>query len=241
MASSDIYFAVLPETVLYADISHAAVRCYAVLRRHADKDDSTCFPGRARIAKLARMSTSHVDRAIQELVSIGALQVVHRRSPDNPKQMMTNQYRLLTPPACEDTPLPPVGIPSPAGEEVTIAIEPESRNQKTYDQLAVDQAFDTFWHKYPRKVGRKKCLQWWNRHATLNHDTILDALEGWVSYWEVAITDNRYIPHPYTWLHQERFNDPAPAVANARTDVVLAVLEDILDTQPALEAHNDPF
>jgi len=174
--------------------------------------------------------------------------VMHRVNPENPKQFLSNQYRLLTPTAGDDTPragahTPPalVSPPPRAGVAVTIAIEPESRNQKTYDQLAVDLAFDTFWHKYPRKVGRKKCLQWWQRHATLHHDTILNALEGWVSYWEVAITDNRYIPHPYTWLNQERFNDPAPAVANARTDVVLAVLEDILDTRPALEVSNDPF
>jgi len=71
MASSDQYFAVIPESVLYADISHAAVRVYGVLRRHADKNDGTCHPGRKRIAEFAHMSPSHVDRAIQELVGIG--------------------------------------------------------------------------------------------------------------------------------------------------------------------------
>jgi hypothetical protein len=241
MASSDFYFAILPETVLYADISASAVRCYAVLRRHADKDDSTCFPGRARIAELGRMTPRTVDKAIDELIAIGALRVRTRHDPDNPKKQLSNEYTVLTPSKICTPPLADSAPPPSNNCSVTIAIEPEPRNQKTYDQLAVDPAFDTFWDRYPRKVGRKKCLQWWHRHATLHHDTILDALEAWVSYWEVAVTDNRFIPHPYTWLNQERFNDPAPAVANARTDVVLAVLEDILDTQPALEVSNDPF
>ena len=240
MASSDQYFAVIPESVLYADISHAAVRVYGVLRRHADKNDGTCHPGRKRIAEFAHMSPSHVDRAIQELVGIGAVEVMHRPDPKNPKRSLTNRYRLLTPPAGGYTPLPHMGTPPPAGEEVTIVIEPESENQRTYDQLAVDQAFDTFWNNYPRKVGRKKCAQWWNRHQQ-HANKILDSLDAWCQYWAQTVTDNRYIPHPYTWLNQERWNDPIPTTSNTRTNIVLAVLDNINQQQPALETHNDPF
>ena len=240
MASSDQYFAVIPESVLYADISHAAVRVYGVLRRHADKNDGTCHAGRKRIAEFAHMSPSHVDRAIQELVNIGAVEVMHRPDPKNPKRLLTNRYRLLTPPAGGDTPLPHMGTPPPAGEEVTIVIEPESENQKTYDQPSVDQAFNTFWKNYPRKVQRKKCLTWWNRHKK-HSQQILDSLDVWREYWEQYVPDSQFIPYPHTWLNQERWNEPPPAESNTRTDIVLAVLNNINQQQPALETNNDPF
>jgi len=240
MASSDQYFAVIPESVLYADISSSAVRVYGVLRRHADKDDGTCYPGRARIAELGRMAPRTVDKAIDELIGIGALRVQSRHDPENPKKQLSNQYTVLTPSKNCTTPLANSAPPPSKNCSVTRVIEPESENQRTYDQLAVDQAFDTFWNTYPRKVGRKKCAQWWNRHRQ-HSQQILDRLDAWCQYWSQTVTDNRYIPHPYTWLNQERWNDPIPTISNTRTDIVLAVLETINQKQPALEAHNDPF
>ena len=251
-SSADQYFAIIPESVLYADISSHAVRVYGVLRRHADKDDGTCHPGRTRIAELAKIGPRSVDRAIDELRAIGAVEVMHRVNPENTKQFLSNQYRLLTPRAGDYTPLAPVTIPPRAGGEGTKAIELEPRNQRNIRSTVVDPVFDTFWHNYPRKVGRKKALQWWQRHG---NQQILDSLDAWRQYWVQEGTDMRYIPHPYTWLNQERWRDPAPEPAvNQRTDTVLAVLNDILgdqldvaqrimesDTQPALEASNDPF
>lgn len=205
-----------------------------------------------KVAAKSRTSRRTVQTAIDTLVDGGFLALVEHATqhfpatylflfPDRPTVFDASEVQSVQPGVQSAH----SGVQSATSRGAMVAPKPNrtqmQRNQKTYDQPEVDQAFDTFWDRYPRKVSRKKCLQWWQRHATLNHDTILTALEGWVSYWEVAVTDNRYIPHPYTWLNQERWADPAPAVANARTDVVLAVLEDILDTQPALEAHNDPF
>jgi len=129
---------------------------------------------------------------------------------------------------------PTVGKPDGNRRTVT------KKREETYDQLAVDQAFNTFWNNYPRKVGRKKCAQWWNRHQQ-HANKILDTLDAWCQYWAQHVTDNRYIPHPYTWLNQERWNDPIPTTSNTRTDIVLAVLDNINQQQPALETHNDPF
>ena len=240
MASSDQYFSIIPETVLYADISASAVRVYGVLRRHADKDDGTCYPGRARIAELGRMAPRTVDKAIDELIGIGALRVQSRHDPENSKKQLSNQYTVLTPSKNCTTPLANSAPPPSKNCSVTRVIEPESENQRTYDQLAVDQAFDTFWNNYPRKVGRKKCAQWWNRHQQ-HANKILDTLDAWCQYWAQTVTDNRYIPHPYTWLNQERWNDPVPTTSNTRTDIVLAVLDNINQQQPALETDNDPF
>jgi hypothetical protein len=238
-SSADQYFAIIPESVLYADISSHAIRVYGILRRHADKDDGTCYPGRATLSRLGHMSVRTVDKAIEELVALGALKVRHRHDPKHPERMLSNEYTLLTPVHILHHP-PANPAPPPCTDCTgTKAIELEPRNQRNIRSTDVDPVFDTFWHNYPRKVGRKKALQWWQRHG---NQQILDSLNAWRQYWVQEGTDMRYIPHPYTWLNQERWRDPAPEPAgNQRTDTVLAVLNDILNTQPALEAHNDPF
>jgi len=189
-ASATEYFAIIPESVLYADISSNAVRVYGVLRRHADKDDNTCHPGRSRIAALAKISTSAVDRAVQQLVEAGFVTVHHRRDPENPKRHLSSRYVIHSTP--------------PAGDEVTIVKEPEPINQTP---------FDTFWQIYPRKIARKKCEQWWHKHATNMASQILDAATTATKQWRQDNTEPRYIPHPYTWLNQERWKDHTPLPA----------------------------
>ena len=76
---SDEYFAILPEWVLYAPVSSNAIRLYAVLRRFADKQN-TCYPTRKTIAERCQFSPASVDRAVEELKAVGALQVTQRKS-----------------------------------------------------------------------------------------------------------------------------------------------------------------
>ena len=218
--SATEYFSIIPESVLYADISSNAVRVYGVLRRHADKDDNTCHPGRSRIAALAKISTSAVDRAVKELVNARFVTVHHRRDPENPKRHLSSRYVIhstppagdYTPPAGDDTPLPLVNTPPPAGDEVTIVKEPEPINQ-TPSPSSNDSEFDTFWQIYPRKIARKKCEQWWHKHATNMASDILDAATTATKQWRQDNTEPRYIPHPYTWLNQERWKDHTPLPA----------------------------
>jgi hypothetical protein len=204
--SADHYFAIIPESVLYADISATAVRVYGVLRRHADKDNGTCHPGKTRIAALARIGIRTVNRAIDELVVIGAIEVIHRLDPDNPKRMLTNQYRLLTPCAPDSTPHALVPPPPCAGGTETIVKEPKSENTDTRS-TEVDPMFLRFWENYPRKVGKKQALKAWNRYAKRNQPKILDGLTAWNQHWRHEKTETQYIPHPTTWLRQERWED----------------------------------
>lgn len=213
--SADQYFAIIPESILYADISHTAVRVYGVLRRHADKDNGTCHPGRSRIAKLARMSPSSVDRAIADLVKHEAIEVIHRPDPNNPKHLLSNQYRILTPPAddhtppaSDDTPLPLVTTPPPAGDEETIVKEPKSKNET---------AFDTFWQTYPRRIARTKAQKSWNTNVRKKDiEPLMDGLNQWITQWRNEGMNTQYIPYPATWLNQKRWQDPPTPIKETR-------------------------
>lgn len=86
-------FAIVPEWLLDADIGDAAVRLYAVLLRYGQSSGSR-MPSRATLARrLRKRSTDSVDRAMKELVGIGAVRIEHRYDG---ARRLTNAYHLRT-------------------------------------------------------------------------------------------------------------------------------------------------
>jgi hypothetical protein len=84
-------FAIVPEWLLDADVSDAAIRLYAVLLRYGQSSGAR-MPGRATLARrLRKKSTDSVDRAMHELEQIGAVHVEHRYAGG---QRLTNLYHL---------------------------------------------------------------------------------------------------------------------------------------------------
>lgn len=98
-------FAIVPEWLLDAEIGDAAVRLYAVLIRYGQSSGSR-MPARSTLARrLRKRSTDSVDRAMKELVAIGAVRVEHRYAGS---QRLTNAYHLQTSrPGRKDSPTPP--------------------------------------------------------------------------------------------------------------------------------------
>lgn len=121
---ADNFFAIIPEWVLYADISPQAVRLYGVLRRYADRDGS-CFPSRKRLASDLRMeSTKPVDKALKELISIGAITSERRFTEQG--DLQSNLYTVLSMPLGSDEKIPTSPLFGPHGssrKEATVATE----------------------------------------------------------------------------------------------------------------------
>lgn len=76
--SASEYFAILPESVLFAAVSSNAVRLYCILRRRADEKTNACYPSQKYLADSMYCSTRTVQRALEELIKIGAVTVEHR-------------------------------------------------------------------------------------------------------------------------------------------------------------------
>ena len=70
--TSDVKWAQVPEWVIVAPISDRAVRLYALLARRAN-GDSQAFPSRGYLADNMACSRKSVDRALEELLGIGAI------------------------------------------------------------------------------------------------------------------------------------------------------------------------
>lgn len=89
--NTDLRFSIIPEWVIYADISDRAIRLYSILARYADNETLQAFPSRETLAKRAHCHIKSVDRAIQELIDIGAVLKAHRR---NGESYQSNLYTL---------------------------------------------------------------------------------------------------------------------------------------------------
>ena len=86
-------FAIVPEWLLDAEIGDCAVRLYAVLLRYGQSSGSR-MPSRSTLARrLHKRSTDTVDRAMKELVGLGAVRIEHRYDD---AQRLTNAYHLRT-------------------------------------------------------------------------------------------------------------------------------------------------
>ena len=62
--------------------------------------------------------------------------------------------------------------------------------------------FEEFWQNYPKKEGKPKALQSWNKEKP-DIDDVINALKWQKKNW----TDPKYIPLPATYLNQRRFED----------------------------------
>lgn len=141
--SADYYFAIVPEWVLDADVSSAAIRLYAVLRRYADRD-GMCFPSRQTLAARMRCSDRTVDSAIKELLGLGALEKERRYKDDG--GYTSNIYTVCSiPPSAKssyggenkDRSRMEENVPTPSEENdtLTIAIINESQNEPDSSQF----------------------------------------------------------------------------------------------------------
>ena len=65
-----------------------------------------------------------------------------------------------------------------------------------------DTAFDSFWARYPRKIGKPAAVKAW-KAAKADPPAVMAGLERWIGQWH----DPQFIPHPSTFLNQRRWED----------------------------------
>lgn len=78
----------------------------------------------------------------------------------------------------------------------------------TYDQEQQSQLFEMFWKEYPRKIAKGKCFVKF-KSICKDEPMFNKLMEGLKKQNELMFkyTEEQYIPHPFTWLNQERWND----------------------------------
>ena len=75
-----------------------------------------------------------------------------------------------------------------------------------------DELFDKFYLSYPRKVGKQAAIKAWNKLTVKQKNQAIKVIDSHVKHWIKLDTDMEHIPHPSTWLNQERFDDVLESV-----------------------------
>jgi len=81
-----------------------------------------------------------------------------------------------------------------------------NNNKKEKNIKKENPDFDAFWKAYPRKTAKKNAEQAWKK-ITTPIETILNAIERQKKTQQWIKDNGAFIPHPATWLNQERWND----------------------------------
>jgi hypothetical protein len=77
---------------------------------------------------------------------------------------------------------------------------------KKRDRSAGSAEFENFWSVYPRKINRAVALKAFEKATRKTEaDLIITAVQGYK-----FADDEQFIPHPATWLNQERWVDGTP-------------------------------
>lgn len=166
------HFAVIPEWVLYADVSAQAVRLYAVLRRKADNDTGSSFYSRRVLANLLQVKDPKVvDRTVAELERIGAVVVTRGRTSEY-GDPLTNLYTVKTRPYRPEGVVVEKPLPSDSkatrgsgkkatrvvvekGDELKAIDLRASTNSLSTEQTAAHAAADAWWRRQePRPIGK---------------------------------------------------------------------------------------
>ncbi|MCL2572905.1 MAG: replication initiator protein A [Defluviitaleaceae bacterium] len=97
------------------------------------------------------------------------------------------------------------------------------------------ELFDIFWEEYPKKVGKAPAIKAWETIAPdeTKMIEIMTGLEAAKAYWIAKNTKEQYIPHPATWLKDERWKDK---YSNVHQDPHI-----ITQGQEYQGQHNQPY
>jgi hypothetical protein len=150
--SADNYFCIIPEWVLYSSISSNAVRLYGTLQRYADKDSGQCHPSRKTLADRCGLSLSSLDRALIELVELGAVRKKQRVSDKG--DWTSNIYTVITNAGVSSLVTTPIVTDEETGiftgEEQTIVSVKQS-----HERTAAQSIAENWWNAYKTRTGGK--------------------------------------------------------------------------------------
>lgn len=82
----------------------------------------------------------------------------------------------------------------------------EVKKERKKENNIINQNFQNFWNKYPRKIGKPKAIKSFPKDEATQLE-VIKGLEKYLEHWQIKGTEIEYIPHPTTWLNQRRWED----------------------------------
>jgi len=159
-----------------------------LLANYADEKNS-CYPSEKHLAKLAGVTDRTIRRSLKWLNENAYLDIIHVKGT-------SNRYILRVDASVHTT------------QEVDVLTlrTPMSTNTKDKTKDKTDfSKFDEFWDFYPRKVSKHQARKVFGKIDDKHYEKIIKATE--VFAHANINTEEKFIPHPATFLNQRRYED----------------------------------
>lgn len=191
---------------------------------HVNDAGEPCYPTVDRLVCETGLSKRSVLDALKKGKEAGWIEVGKHGFGDGRHQ--TNEYRLAWPDVVESEnygapPAPLIGNygapPAPSmvhqlhhsSGPLYKGVSHSIPKQPTRKRDVVDNFFEQFWSLWPshrRKVGKAKCVRLWQRRdLDRKAAQILAVLQDDIDGPEWTKDGGNFVPMPYTWLSQDRF------------------------------------
>jgi hypothetical protein len=194
-----------------ARLSRGDVACLAVIINRFNTEKGVAWPSVTLVADEANLDRRSVIRSLQRLSEVGYLDI------ERGGLGKSNRYRpsfktgdtRVTSDVSVTSDVHATKLVTPVSLELVTPMSPELAYKNLPKNLpSKSSRFPDFWAAYPRKVGdKRKAGKSWERQGL---DRIADQIIADVGARTTADPQwqsTTYIPHPLTYLNQQRWND----------------------------------
>tara|TARA_S200002703_G_scaffold158366_1_gene168546 strand:- start:1187 stop:1978 length:792 start_codon:yes stop_codon:yes gene_type:complete len=210
--TTDLRFSMVPAWVLDSGISDKAIRLYAVLAGYADSETGQAYPGRTLLSKRLDCSTKTVDRAVAELMGVGAIKKQQRVKDGHYQSSLYTVVRIdpasgKSRPRVTDDATPRHSRPDPVSpvsqRTRTTELEPEEQEQ-------LNNKFEQFWAVYPKKDDKGLARRSFEK--ALKRASLEQIVAGAEKYRDDPNREQAFTKNPSTWLNADAWeNGPLPS------------------------------
>lgn len=199
-------------------LSRADIACMAVIIDRFNRSAGSAWPGINRLATEANLHRSNVIRAIHRLELTGFVTVERGGLGKSNRYRPTFAASSASATSSENATsrASATEVVAPARLELVAPTRPEPAyrtypqnlpNKSTRAELPADR-FDDFWKAYPRKAGSKQKSRaiWAKKKLDQQAELIIAAVTDRTAS-DPQWIDPKYIPHPETFLRNQRWND----------------------------------
>ena len=183
-------------------------------------NDKGCFATNKYFARLLSTSINSVSKTINQLKSMGLIEVEITNNPDRSitlaKKCRGGVVKVEG------------GSPKSVGSSDTINIDTNIDNNKIY------KSFIDWWNLYDKKVGKDKALKFWTKKLD---QTLVDEIMNHTKRY-VNSTDKQFRKNPYTYLFNSSWEDE---IMNEVEEVKSNPFEDAKRLSIYNQIHNTNF
>lgn len=207
------YHIIIPRQLLFDDdlqptdkLVYGAVYFFSQLSR------GVCTASNRRLAEAVNISPKTVRNCLSRLEEKHYIKRYYESESRRKRKSIAPLVTLKRGKTPEGVPKQGHGVPK-QGHGVSLDNEQISNSTKEVKEERTTngqkQWFKAFWKKYPRKVKKKTARKRFmsNVESEETFESLMQALEQQRESSQWQRENGKYVPHPSTWLNQERWED----------------------------------